>query len=138
MLRVITDNNLVHEIGKNTARYLTELQAENKQLKHALSHTNAALADFGDDSIGDMRLKLEDMKVENKALEAERDRYKTALAKKAVYCNGCYEGIEAENDRLKKFIKLEIDYAVDAILEPEKANPQMFINRAKQALEGGE
>ena len=77
---------------------IKELQAENKQLKHALGHANAALADFGDDSIGDMRLKLEDMKIEN-------DRLKKAIITFVDWCEPDCKEVQDAVDRLKQALK---------------------------------
>lgn len=72
-----------------------------------------------------------------------KDNYNFAL--NIGLCNRCIgenlEQLQAENERLRTHIKIEIDNA-EAYLplcsdEPEKRNTEGFIRRSKQALKDG-
>ena len=50
-------------------RDIETLESENVKLKAALGHTEAALAKWGDDSVGEVKLKAQELLIENAKLK---------------------------------------------------------------------
>ena len=83
---------------------IEQLTIDNKQLKHALGHTQAALDDWGDGTLGELREKLADMQAENKKLNiawnelVDKDDYKATLIKKYETAMGrCIKAMQGSN-----------------------------------------
>ena len=73
--------------------HFTELEAENAKLKNALGHTEAALANWGDDEVGEVKMTAQCLQEENARLKE--------------LCRQCYRfyesiGSDLDGDHIRK------------------------------------
>ena len=63
--------------GDKAVVELNRLAAENAKLHRALGHTEAALCKWGDDSVGEVKIKAQELLAENEKLETALRRIQT-------------------------------------------------------------
>ena len=96
--------NLGRQVEK-TLEYIEQLKAENKKLKAALGHTEAALANWGDNEVGEVKLECERQKKELRQNHwAELNTARCILLNRIEDLTTLAEDIRLKELKLKKLL----------------------------------